>query len=93
MYEPYFDVDENAGILYGLALVRRAPLFLSAPLWPSRSFAHFTFSHTRQLASGYYSEEEPQNGFPHLTLAGAVEEQVAARNAESPGALHYIVHA
>ena len=65
VYEPYFEVDENAGITYGLAL----------------------------LASGYYSEDEPSLGFPHLSEAGAVEKQVHSRNAASPGALHYMIHA
>lgn len=44
------------------------------------------------LAVGYYSESEPSEGFPHLSLAGLVEEEVMLRDNNSPGALHFIIH-
>ena len=65
VYIPYGPTDENAGIIYGLAVI----------------------------GVGYYSEVEPQNNFPNLKLAGLVEEMVTLNNENSPGGLHYIIHA
>lgn len=44
------------------------------------------------IAVGYYSEQEPANGFPSLTRAGLVEELVLLDVPDSPGALHYVIH-
>ncbi len=45
------------------------------------------------LAVGYYSENEPSNGWPNLKLAGLIEESMMLRDSLSPCALHYIIHA
>lgn len=44
------------------------------------------------LAVGYYNEQEPEDGFPNLLAAGAIEQQVVAWNPGSPGGLHYSIH-
>lgn len=44
------------------------------------------------MGVGYYSEQEPANGFPHLTRAGLIEELVLLDVPDSPGALHYVIH-
>eukprot|EP00602_Paraphysomonas_sp_CaronLab_P005248 CAMPEP_0185037884 /NCGR_PEP_ID=MMETSP1103-20130426/32887_1 /TAXON_ID=36769 /ORGANISM="Paraphysomonas bandaiensis, Strain Caron Lab Isolate" /LENGTH=556 /DNA_ID=CAMNT_0027576069 /DNA_START=29 /DNA_END=1699 /DNA_ORIENTATION=+ len=64
VYQPYDPIDENAGVIYGLAMI----------------------------GVGYYSETEPEDGFPNLMLAGLTEELIVRRNKESPGALHYVIH-
>jgi hypothetical protein len=45
------------------------------------------------LGVGFYSETEPAEGFPSLTLAGLTEELVVLRDPNSPGGLHYVIHA
>lgn len=45
------------------------------------------------IAVGYYAEQEPALGFPSLTRAGLVEELVLLDVPDSPGALHYTIHA
>lgn len=45
------------------------------------------------LGVGYYNENEPAQGFPHLSMAGEIEQQMTARDPNAPGALHYTVHA
>lgn len=45
------------------------------------------------IGVGYYSETEPEDGFPSLSLAGLTEERVVLGNPDSPGALHYVIHA
>jgi len=44
------------------------------------------------LAVGYYSEDEPMEGYPTLMSAGLVEEQMLLRLPNSPGAQHYVIH-
>ncbi len=44
------------------------------------------------LAVGFYSENEPSNGWPNLKLAGLIEESMVLRDGLSPGALHYVIH-
>lgn len=44
------------------------------------------------LAKGYYDESEPQKGFPSLSLAGQVVENILLKNPNNPGALHLTIH-
>ena len=44
------------------------------------------------MGLGYYSETEPADGFPALTVAAKYENEVLEQNFDNPGALHFTIH-
>ena len=61
--------------------------------WPYHTVSAGILYGLSLLGVGYYSESEPNDNFPHLTQCGLIEQQILLRNPDSPGAMHYIIHA